>query len=52
MMIENVQVEYSEVSEDEGEELLYQVYELLLADTDIEQTEQSGPSPAPKIGYN
>ena len=52
MMIENVQVEYSEVSANDSEELLYQVYELLLADPEIEQTEQNGPSPAPEIGYN
>ena len=40
MKAEDVHIEYSEISEDEGDELLYQVYELLLSDPQIVQNVQ------------
>ena len=49
MTVEDVHVEYSEISQTEGENLLYQVYELLLSDPQIIQSEQF---PAPEAGYN
>lgn len=49
MRIEDVHVEYAEISQEESEELLYQVYELLLSDPQITQNE---PSPASETGYN
>jgi len=49
MKVEDVQVEYSQISQDEGEELLYQVYELLLSDPQIVQNVQF---PAPETRYN
>ncbi len=49
MSIEDVCVEYAELSEEEGEELLYQVYELLLSDPQIIQDVQF---PAPETRYN
>ena len=33
MMIERVHIEYTEISEDESDELLRQVYDLLLSDS-------------------
>ena len=49
MKTEDVCVEYAEISQEEGDELLYQVYELLLSDTQVVQNDQS---PAPETGYN
>jgi len=49
MKIESVHVEYAEISQEEGEELFYQVYELLISDP---QTLQSGQSPALETRYN
>ena len=49
MMITDVQIEYAEITQDEGEELLYQVYELLLSEPEVEQIEQIH---APEMRYN
>lgn len=49
MKIEDVHVEYSEINQEEADELLYQVYELLLSDSEVMQNEQS---PAPETRYN
>lgn len=47
MKAENVRVEYGSISEQESDELLYQVYELLLRD-DMHDTDET-PT---ETGYN
>lgn len=47
MSVEEAYVEYSQISEQEGDELLYQVYELLLGD-DMQDTHKMPTG----TGYN